>query len=510
VPSRAHSPRGPLLARAALWQTVALVTDLKKRMDPRSFPLLGLLTAAACGPASPAGETDATTNDGTSTEGVTADPTTDPTDPTGPTSTDPSTGEPPPECRLDSDCEFSAYCNQCYEGSCRMNPDCDERPYNYDDDCYDDRDCDDGYVCARGQCVEAPPIALPSCVPPDVDIVQWNLSNAPSSFVLADLDGDLDLDIAAAEPASGSIEIALNDGAGKFILAGAFAIAPEGTGELALAAGDIDKDGDLDLVVTRREVDGVLNLLFNDGAVFTVGPPNFIAEQPVQVFMADMNGDGALDVVSVNEVWPHVTVQIGDGAGKLSAKQTGIAPLIKGRAHVGDITLDGVADLLAPVSGEVTLWVGGLQPLLVPLRDFPVAGSDMVALTADLDLQGHSDLVLIHADGDKGMLDVWSSTAKDAWAFEPQNYVTSQPLTGGVLAELDDLAGPDLVSATKLGQLMILPGNGGGFACEHIVVDAATSSPALIAVGDVDDDGRPDIIAGGLDGPTLTTIHLAF
>ena len=88
--------------------------------------------------------------------------------------------------------------------------------------------------------------------------MQWNLSNAPSSFVLADLDGDLDLDIAAAEPASGSIEIALNDGAGKFILAGAFAIAPEGTGELALAAGDIDKDGDLDLVVTRREVDGVL------------------------------------------------------------------------------------------------------------------------------------------------------------------------------------------------------------------------------------------------------------
>ena len=55
---------------------------------------------------------------------------------------------------------------------------------------------------------------------------------------MADLDEDMNLDLAAAEPSSGSIEIALNDGAGNFKLAGTFSVAPGATGELALAVGD--------------------------------------------------------------------------------------------------------------------------------------------------------------------------------------------------------------------------------------------------------------------------------
>ncbi len=484
--------------------------DPSQRVDPRSFPIIGLLGVAACGPVAPqGGETDAT-SDGSSTDSTSAGPTTDPTaDPTRPTTT-----EPMPECRLDSDCD-DVYCGYCSEGRCRESVGCcgdyagnvvgskwrcSPPPYY---DCYGDRDCEGGDICVGGECVEGPPIALPSCVPRQVDVVQWNLSNAPSAFVLADLDGDLDLDLAAAEPASGSIEIALNDGAGNFVLAGAFGVAPGATGELALAAGDIDKDGDLDLVVTRREVDGVLNLLFNDGAVFTAGPPQFIAEQPVQVFMADINGDGALDVLSVNEVWPHITVQIGDGAGQLSAKQSGIDGVLAGRAQVADINLDGVADLLAPSFDAVTLWLGGPAPLLSPLQAFP-AGGTVAALSADLDLQGLSDVVLLYPQGALGVVEVWSGTAKEAWVFEPKRFTTTVLPTGGVLAEIDDSPGSDLVSATSDGRLMVLP----GFSCEHIVDAAAT--PATIAVGDIDNDGRREILSGGPDAPAITTTRLTF
>ncbi len=493
--------------------------DPSQRIDPRSFPILGLLGVVACGPVAPqGGETDATSDGSDSTSaGPGTDPTTEPPDPTRPTTT-----EPMPECRLDSDCD-DVYCGYCSEGRCRESVGCCDDyagnvvgnkwrcsppPYY---DCYNDRDCEDGDLCVGGECVAGPPIALPSCVPRHVDVAPWNLSDAPSAFVLADLDGDLDLDLAAAEPASGSIEIALNDGAGNFVLAGAFGVAPGATGELALAAGDIDKDGDLDLVVTRREVDGVLNLLFNDGAVFTVGPPQFIAEQPVQVFMADLNGDGALDVLSLNEVWPHISVQIGDGAGQLSAKQSGIDETFAGRAQVADINLDGVADLLAPNFGKVTLWLGGPAPLLSPLHDFPAGGAAVAALSADLDLQGLSDVVLLYPQREQGVVEVWSGTAKEAWAFEPQRFITSVLPTGGILAEIDDIPGPDLVSATSDGRLMVLPGNGGdGFACEHIVDAAPTTTPASIAVGDIDNDGRLEILSGGPGAPAITTTRLTF
>ncbi|MBA3545433.1 MAG: VCBS repeat-containing protein [Nannocystis sp.] len=478
-----------------------------------SFPILGLLGAAACGPAgSPAGETDATS---TGTEDATTDSPTNPSDPTRPTTTEPTTTEPPiPECELDSQCYISAYCNQCYQGSCRMNPVCSEEPYDYDyDDCDTYRDCPENYTCSRGECVEVPPFVLPICPPPAMDVSQWNLSNAPSAFVLADLDGDLDLDLAAAEPASGSIEIALNDGAGNFLLAGAYALAPEATGDLALAAGDLDKDGDLDLVVTRREVQGTLNLLFNDGAVFTVAvAPQFLATLPEQVFVADLNGDGALDVMTINDSAASVTVQMGDGTGKLASKQAGIMPTITGPAVLTDLSIDGVADLLAPIAdNEAALWIGGPKPLLTPLQTFPVPAADVAALAADLDLDNLPDLVFVQADRAAGLAEVWSGTASKAWAFEPSRYPTSLPLTGGLLAELDPKPGPDLVAATGLARLTVLLGTGsGGFACEHIADIAGTSAPGLLAVGDVDGDGLPDIVAGGLGGPTIEILHLAF
>ncbi len=491
--------------------------DLSKLAGPVSFSVLGLLGGAACGPVlTPAGDTDASS---TGTEGSSADATTDsptnPSDPTRPTTTEPTTTEPPvPECEFDSQCYVSAYCNQCYQGSCRMNPDCSEDPYDYDYyDCNSDEECPGDYTCFRGECVQVPPFELPICPPPAMDVTQWNLSNAPTAFVLADLDGDLDLDLAAAEPASGSIEIALNDGAGNFLLAGAFPLAPEATGALALAAGDLDKDGDLDLVVTRREVGGVLNLLFNDGAVFTVAvAPQFLASLPEQVFVADIDGDGSLDVLTVNDNASGVTVQMGDGTGKLASKQSGIMPKITGPALLTDLSVDGVADLLAPLGAiEATLWVGAAKPLLSPLRTFPLQSAEVAALAADLDLDSLPELVFVQSDGRKGLAEVWLGTASEAWSLAPSRYPTSLPLTGGVLAELDKTPGPDLIAATGLARLTVLPGSGsGGFACEHIVDIAGTSAPALIAVGDVDGDGLPDIVAGNLGGPTIEILHLAF
>jgi hypothetical protein len=159
----------------------------------------------------------------------------------------------------------------------------------------------------------------------------------------------------------------------------------------------------------------------------------------------------------------------------------------------------------------VTLWLGGPAPLLSPLHDFPAGGAAVAALSADLDLQGLSDVVLLYPQREQGVVEVWSGTAKEAWAFEPQRFITSVLPTGGILAEIDDIPGPDLVSATSDGRLMVLPGNGGdGFACEHIVDAAATTTPASIAVGDIDNDGRLEILSGGPGAPAITTTRLTF
>jgi hypothetical protein len=501
--------------------------DLNSRVDPLSFPILGLLGAFACGPIAPQ-ETDGGSTDGSGTDpthGPATDSTTSPTSPTDPSGpTAPTTSGPPPECQTDSDCS-DTYCGYCSEGMCRQSPECycgygiAERvdgkwrcqpPYQ----CYSDEDCGSGYACIGGGCTEALPIPLPGCAPPDGEGREWNLGNAPTAFVLADLDGDLDLDLAAGEPASGAIEIALNDGTGNFILAGAFGVGPEGSGDLALAAGDLDGDGDLDLAVARHEPAGVLRLLFNDGAVFTVGEERPTAPLPVQVFIADVNGDGAPDVLTLDEGDLNLGVQLGDGTGTFAAEQPGIIDKLEARVAVAELTFDAAADVLAPFpgGGAFTAWAGSNGPLLTPLRMFSAPeATSMTPLSGDLDLQGFPEVVLVHPQGPTGMVHVWSGLAPGTWSGGRRRFTTVRPLTGGVLAELGGLPGPDLISATGQADISVLLGDGaGGFACENLFNLQGSSAPALLAVGDVTGDGLPDIVAGGLGVTTIAVVSPLF
>ncbi len=123
----------------------------------------------------------------------------------------------------------------------------------------------------------------------------------PQSVALADLDGDQDVDLIVLNQ---FIWVYLNDGDGNF----ASPISYEACfGAYFVQTADMDGDLDLDLVVKDRS--NTIGVLLNNGdATFGVASFSRVGSEPTQLAAADLNNDGAMDVVVANLLSNNVSV----------------------------------------------------------------------------------------------------------------------------------------------------------------------------------------------------------
>lgn len=118
---------------------------------------------------------------------------------------------------------------------------------------------------------------------------------------LVDLDGDQDLDVALSGELAGipTLKLYLNDGTGSFQEISDTGLPGISGGDLAF--GDLDGDGDEDLLLggTGINGDGLIQLFLNDGSgAFTeLTESLFVASGVTVVQLFDLDGDDDLDVL---------------------------------------------------------------------------------------------------------------------------------------------------------------------------------------------------------------------
>jgi hypothetical protein len=186
---------------------------------------------------------------------------------------------------------------------------------------------------------------------------------ATEGFVaVADFNQDGKLDFATS-----SNLLALGNGDGTFQKPVPLVSNPPETGFNNIAAGDVNGDGWPDLVLTSGEQDfaTITVLLNNQHGGFTqstILPCQTVFTtscSPSEVILADVNGDGNLDLVVGELILGGVVVYLGDGQGGFTQKQELTDALeAPGPIMVADVNGDGIPDIGLMEAGTLGIFLG--------------------------------------------------------------------------------------------------------------------------------------------------------
>jgi hypothetical protein len=352
-----------------------------------------------------------------------------------------------------------------------------------------------------------------------------------NTHIAADLNGDGKPDLAGA--GANAVSVMLGNGDGTFRAKTDF---PIGVQAQAVAAGDFNSDGRVDLVVTLNSPQVSLALLTGTGTG-TFNAPTFFSntsgfDSPA-IVATDLNGDGRLDLVVMHNIAcftapcraaRSITVLLGNGNGTFqtpSEIDVGTGPMAMA---VVDLNRDGIKDVAIGGGNtelSILLGVGNgtfvRQPVvtLVPGGDLFSACNDIGP--GDLNRDGIQDLIVPLGNGEGNAVLIGNGNGTFQVRSRIQIDETSAPLHVAVADYNEDglLDIARTMGDGTNGLMQILRGNGDGTfqaPVRYLVPPPGSSVGGIVIVaGDWNADAKPDLafVVGGasaaLDVLTNTT-----
>ncbi|MEM7307600.1 MAG: VCBS repeat-containing protein [Planctomycetota bacterium] len=223
-------------------------------------------------------------------------------------------------------------------------------------------------------------------------------ANSTRAALLADVDGDLDLDLLVGN--NGPNRVFLNDGSGVFAEAPA-PLAPDDDSTHALVAADLDADGDLDAIASGGTgVHGLgARLYLGDGSgalALVTGDVPAASARTTDGALGDVDGDQVLDVVFAADDGSGLL--LGDGTGFFAAAPSAFVggPVEAIAVALGDVDGDQDLDALFGVDGQSRLYLGdGKGAFSEASAPLPLDDDTTLAVAlADFDGDGDVDALL--------------------------------------------------------------------------------------------------------------------
>ena len=346
-----------------------------------------------------------------------------------------------------------------------------------------------------------------------------------------------------------------------------------GSGPFDVAIGDLDGDFKNDVVITNGfdNTWSAFRSTGTNGAIHFAAPLSFPASSPVGVALADINGDGKLDVAIANSdslaifrntstpgtisfappvnIWAggsilHIAVTdfngdgrpdfaVTAGAGLSVLANTGSAGVIAFDAPltysagynatgvaVGDLDGDGKPDAAVTAmtsavndNGYISVFRNTSANGVISFAaktDFPTGHGANALAIGDVDADGKPDIAVTNQNSNT--LSVFRNTGTPgtiSLAAKTDYSTGSVPYTV-VISDIDGDGKPDLAVAnynTRAGGLYKNIGTPGAPAFAAAVNYTVSDLVVSLAMGDLDGDGKPDLAFAGYGGDVLSVIR---
>ncbi len=240
---------------------------------------------------------------------------------------------------------------------------------------------------------------------------------------------------------------------------------PVGSSPAGLRIEDLNDDGHLDAVVTNGGSNTISVLLGKGDGTFLAKTDYPTGINPAGIEIGDLNRDGVLDVVASNQgadqvIGTTASILLGKGDGSFNAKKNYTVGSFPWGLQIGDLNRDGVPDIVSAnyLSSTVSVLLGRSTGGFKAKVDWPTSYLPRDVRIGDLNRDGKPDLITANYGG------------------------------GG---------GTDI-------SVLLGVGTKGHFApaVNHTVPNAPTS----VQTGDINRDGRPDVIVTSYTDPTSVTV----
>jgi hypothetical protein len=288
-----------------------------------------------------------------------------------------------------------------------------------------------------------------------------------------------------------------------------------------VSVGDINGDGLPDIVLGKGRHWPLFNrVLLNDGrGGFIVSDLGTAPDRTYSAALADVDGDGHLDIVVSNDDPDRKLVYRNDGKGHFTEFGTFGDPKWTTRyVTLVDLNGDGYSDIVAANRGDYPDPVDGKPgkgrqvptPSYVCLNDgqghfpacqlLPKTESATSIVAADFDGDGAIDLFVPHRDGGqsyviwndgKGHFPTWTEVGPaEAW------------IRMGAAGDLNGDGRPDLAIIDEaLNANFIILNRGGRRFGDPVRLPGPNRPPYCVAIADLNRDKQPDIIVGYVELP---------